>query len=307
MLPSIDSTGFIHSYRHRPPDEELTERGWMKGKKKGINDSIKWISNGLKGTHEPRLSLYETWEKTYRLRADLSIPKFLYGANVRLPDEAEIQEALEIITNNIELRSGLKFDAFSANMCRLDYSVNLKFDPKLVKAVIGRYRNFDVVRLLRHTIGNETVYFENKSRKIKIYDKHAEVCAKKMSPDVQAQSQGIVRAEYGLLDADSIRNFAARLGFQGTSANEMLSQENIHTAHRELSELLKFDSINFSPDRKIKIAFEQINDVKRAIQLSGFVEAVDCFGEGFYRNEAFKMSKSTYDRNLRECQDLGLI
>lgn len=305
MLPSIDSTGFVRSYRQRPPDEELTKRGWIK--KKGKNDSIKWISNGLKDTHEPRLSLYETWEKTYRLRADLSIPKLLYGENVQLPDEADIQEALEIITNNIELRSGLEFDVFSAEMCRLDYSVNLEFDPKMVKAVIGRYRNFDAARLLRHTIGNETVYFENKSRKIKIYDKHAEVCAKKTSLDVQAQSKGIVRAEYGLLNADNIRSFAARLGFQGTSANEMLSQENIHAAHRELSELLKFASINFSPDRKIRLAFEQTKDVKEAMQLSSFIEAVDCFGEGFYRNEAFKMSKSTYDRNLRECQDLGLI
>ena len=305
MPPSIDSIGFVHSYRELPPDEELSERRWIK--KKGKNDSIKWINNGLKGTNEPRLSLYKTWDGIYRLRADLSIPKLLFGANLQLPDEAEIREALEIISNNIEIRSGLEFDAFSADMCRLDYSVNLEFDPKLVKAVIGRYRNFDVLRLLRHTIGNETVYFKNKSRTIKIYDKHAEVCAKKTSLDVQEQSRGIIRTEYGLLNAVSIKNFAKRLGFQGTSASVMLSQENIHAAHRELCELLKLDSINFSPERKIRLAFEETKDVKKAMQLSSFIDAVECFGEGFYRNKAFKMSKSTYDRNLRECQNLGLI
>ena len=213
----------------------------------------------------------------------------------------------EIISKNVELRAELGFDAFSAKMCRLDYAVNLKFDPRLVKAVIGRYRNFDVSRLLRHTIGNETVYFTNKSRTIRIYDKFAEVCAKKMSLNVQAQSRGIIRAEYGLLNADSIRSFASRLGFQNTTASEMLSQENINAAHRELIELLKFDSINFSPDKKIIVAYNQTKDVKKAMNLSSFADAVECFGERFHLDKDYKMSKSTYDRNLRECQNLGLI
>lgn len=306
MLYSVDSIALVHSYRYSPPDEELTERGFIKKKGKKI-DSIKWISNGLKGTHEPRLTFYETWNKTYRLRADLSVPELLFGANLQLPNESEIRQALEITTNNIEIRIGLEFDSFSAEMHRVDYALNLKFDAKQVRTVIARYRNFDVSRLLRSTVGNETVYFKNKSRTIRIYDKHAQVCAKKLNSDLQAQSKGIIRAEYSFTDADSIRSFAARLGFQNTLASEMLSQENIIAAHSELRELLKLDSINFSQDRNVEVAFQRTKDIKTAMRLSGFVEAVDYFGEDFYLDNIFKTSKSTYDRNLRQCQNLGLI
>ncbi len=307
MLASIDSIAFVHSYRQIPSSAELTERGDFVEKKGKKIDSLKWISNGLRETNEPRLTIYETWNKIFRLRVDLSVPNLLFGANIQLPNESEIQKALEIVSNNVKQRTGIEFDSFSAEMCRVDYALNLKFNAEQVKSVIARYRHFDVPRLLRSTVGNETVYFRNKSRTIRIYDKFAEVAAKKTNPELRAQSNGLVRAEYSFMNAESIRSLMKRLRFQNTSAGEILSQKCISAAHYELRELLKLDSINFSQDSKINIAFQQTQDIKTAMRLSSFVEAVYCFGEDFHRDDSFNMSKSTYDRNLRDCQTLGLL
>lgn len=306
MLTSVDSIALVRSYRHIPSPNELGALGFV-AKKNHIRESTKWINNGLKGINEPRIIFYETWDKTNRLRIDLSIPNLLFGANIQLPNQGEIWQALEIISNNVEQRTGLKFDSFSAEMCRVDYALNLDFDVNQVKPVIERYRNFEVSRLLRTTVGNETVYFTNKSRTIRIYDKFAEVSVKKSNSELQALCKGIIRMEYSFTKTTSVKSFATRLGFQNASASEMLSQENIAAAHSELNELLKLDSINFSKDRNVQIAFQRTQDIKTAMRLSGFIDAVNCFGEDLHRDNNFKMSKSTYDRNLRECQILGLI
>lgn len=306
MTSSIDSIAIVHSYPRVPPDEDLIALGFSKkrGKKLG---SFTWFNNGLRETHEPRISIYETWNKTFRLRVDLSIPNLLFGNNIQLPNENEINEALELVSNNVQQRTGLKFDAFEANTCRVDYAFNriYKFDQP--KAVMARYAHFNIPRLKRNSINYETVYFWNKSRTIKLYDKYAKECKKNLSLEVKEQARGVIRFEYGIINEISVQRFVKRLKFEDTTAKIICSQENIAIATNELKELLMLDSINFKNESKIKTAFQQIKNIKPAMYLVGFAEAINCFGENFYQQKEFKISESTYKRNLRECQKLGLL
>lgn len=306
MQGSIDTIALVRSYRQIPPFDELSELGGFI-RKFGSNGEPCFISNGMKDVHEPRISIYKTWDKTSRLRVDLSVPRLLFGANVKLPSGEEIEQALELVSNNVEQRTGLKFDAFSADACRNDYAANLIFEGQQIKLVMKRYRNFNVPRLLRVAYGDETVYFRNQSRTIRIYDKFAEMCRKIQNSALQAESKGIIRAEYSLRDLPSVKGFARRLHFDNISAREMTSEKCIAAATGELKKLLELDSINFISDKNIAVAFEKTGNIKTAMNLVGFLEAMEWFGSNFYLDKNYDISRTTYDRLLKECQNTGLI
>ena len=174
------------------------------------------------------------------------------------------------------------------------------------KRLIAHYANYKVPRMRRTVIDDETVYFQNKSRGIRIYDKQVEIIKNNPLPELIEQSAGITRFEYFLDGLTPVKRFAKRMRFGGCSAREMLSESSINAANAEMKRLLAFDNLNLTNQSTINLIFEKTNDVNKSIRLSGFLEAVKNFGKEFYRNEIYKMSKTTYYRHLRECQKLGL-
>ena len=303
MLGSVDSLSLVRSFP-KLRFEEIKELNF--NKKKSEFGSLTWFDNGMREIHEPSLNFYRTWGKIYRLRVDINIPKLLYGSNIQLPSFPDLQALLELVSNNVKLRTRLKFDAFSADTCRIHYAFNQISEIDEVRRVIAHYASFNVPRMLKNVINDQTVYFENKSRGIRIYDKNAEICKKNPLPNLIEQSTGLTRYEYFLNGLTSVKRFAERLRFNGSVAREMLSEKSINTAIRELKTLLQYDKLNLTNQSKIGLIYQQTKDIKRAIQLSGFLDAVECFGKEFYRNESYRMSKTTYYRNIRECQKLGL-
>lgn len=303
MLGSVDSISLVRSYPNLRP-EELKELGFTK--KRSESGSWIWFNNGMREIHEPLLTFYRTWARIFRLRVDFNIPNLLFGSNIYLPDFSDIQDSLVLVSNNLKERTLLKFDAFSAQVCRIHYAFNQISDVKDVRRVIAHYASFKVPRMMKEVINDETVYFQNNSRGIRIYDKNAEVRAKNPIPLLIEESKGITRYEYFINELTPVNRFAKRLKFKGASGREMLSKASINTAIGELRTLLRYDQLNISNQNKIKLIYQQTKDIKKAIQLSGFLDAVECFGKDFYRDEEFKMSKSTYCRNVSECQKLGL-
>ncbi len=302
MLGSVDSFSIVRSFP-KLRLEEIKELNFPK--KKSKFGSLTWFDNGMREIHEPSLSFYRTWGKIYRLRVDINIPKLFYGSNILLPNLDDIQEILDLVSNNVKTRTGLKYDAFSADTCRIHYAFNQTSKIDEVRRIIDHYAGFNVPRMLKTVINDESVYFGNKSRGMRIYDKNADIRKKCPVPELIEQSNGITRYEYYFDGLTPVKRFAERLRFNGSEAREMLSEQSINTAISEFMRLLHYDKLNLTNQSKIGLIYQQTKDIKRAIHLSGFLDAVECFGKEFYRNKSFSMSKTTYYRNLRECQKLG--
>ena len=303
MLGSVDSLTIVCSYP-RLQIEDIKELNFTA--KRGRFGSLSWFDNGLPGIHEPQLTFYPTWRKIYRLRVDLNIPKLYYGSNILLPNSADIREIFPLVSNNVEVRTGQKFDAFRADTCRIHYAFNRVSEIDEVKRVIAHYAGFDVPRMRKTVINDETVYFQNKSRGMRIYDKNAETIINDPRPELIEQSNRITRFEYFFDELTNIKRFAKRMGFKNSSAGVMLSENSINAAIKEFQTLLKYENLNLTNQNKVGLIYRQTKDIKKAIQLSGFLDAVEYFGKDFYRNREFKMGKTTYYNHLRECQKLGL-
>ena len=300
MLGSVDSVSVVSSYPTLRP-EEVEEFGF--NKKRSKFGSYSWFDNGMSEIHEPQFTFYQTWGKIFRLRIDFNAAKLFYGSNILLPSITDIQDVLVLVSNNVKQRTGLYFDAHSAKICRIHYAFNKMSDIDDVKHIIGYYANYKVPRTKRYVIDDETVYFRNKSRGIRIYDKNAEVCKKNPIPELIEKSEGITRFEYFIDGLKHINRFAKRMKFKSTSAEEMLSESNIMAATNELQALLNSNNLNLGNQDRIGLIFEKTKNLTKSAHLSGFLDAVQSFGKEFCLKQ---MGKSTFYRHLRECQKLGL-
>lgn len=302
MFVSADTIGLVKDC-NLPPTKILKDLGAVPKRSKY---GEKWVNNGIKGANEPRITIYPTWRRYNRIRVDLELSKLLHGHNVRLLNETEINDVLHLVSRNVENRTTIPFDAFNISMCRIDYAINIHFEPHIAREFLKRYFTYSIPRLLRHIIESQTVYFENNSRTISLYDKHLQMLKKKsVPPEVIKAAEGLIRIEYSLKDEKSVQRFAERLGFKDVLAKTLLSQQSIKTATDEVCELLNVESFEYSDDSRIKRIFDQTGDIKKAIQLSGFLDAIKEFREDFYLSDGMNFSKSTYDRLKKESQELG--
>jgi hypothetical protein len=303
MLGSIDSTALIHSYPSLRR-EDLEQLDFVK--KRDAFGSWKWINNGMREVNEPQLTFYRTWSRIFRLRVDMNIAKLFRGSNIELPTADEINDGLIFTGNNIKHRTGLRFNAFTAEVRRVHYAFNQIYPDNEVKRVIRYYSDYNLPRMTRTVINDETVYFQNDSRGIRIYDKYAETVKNNPLAELIELAKDMVRFEYFLDESTSVKRFANRMRFGGSLACQMLSESSINAAIAELRKLIGFDNINLSNQSVPSIIFEKTGDINKTIEYSGFLRTLEAFGKDFHLNPKYKISKSTYYRKLKACQELGL-
>jgi len=154
---SIDTLGMVRNCDRMILPEDLIERGFEKKPGRWPGSSI-WFHNGDKAVYEPQITLYQDFHRCWHCRADLSVPRLVFGNNCELPSYEQIREAMYIVSSSFELRSGIPFDAFTAFVCRIDYAINALCEQHLVGALIAYFARFDIARMLRKPIANETAF-----------------------------------------------------------------------------------------------------------------------------------------------------
>lgn len=303
MIGSIDSTALVHSYPGLRA-EDLEQLDFIR--KRDAFGSWKWIDNGMREIHEPQLTFYRTWNRVFRLRVDMNIAKLFRGSNIELPTFDEINEGLIFTENNIKHRTGLKFNAYTAEMRRVHYAFNQIYPNNEGKRVIAYYSGYQLPRMTRTVINDETVYFQNDSRGIRIYDKYAETIKNNPVAEFIELAKDMIRYEYFLDKSTPVKRFAKRMGFGGCLAYQMLSESSINAAITELRRLIGFENIDLNNQNIASVIFEKTGDMNTTRDLSGFIETLRAFGKEYYRNPKYKTNKSTYYRKLAACQKLGL-
>lgn len=302
MIGSVDSTSFVKSFPKLTNDDIAKLDFFKKRDKFG---SWVWFDNGIREVFEPQITFYKTWGGIMRQRVDVNFAKLFHGSNIHLPTLDEIQDGLLLTQNNIYERTGLKYEISRAEMCRVHYALNKRYEFGELKKVIGRYANYRIPRMKRTVIEDETVYFENKSRGIRIYDKNAEILNHNPLPELLLESENIVRFEYFIDGLTNVKRFSKRLGFRDATAQILLSETSIEAAISELKALLSIDSIEIQRKSDLEQIFQATGNINLAIDISGFKDAIKSFGKEFYKDDKYKMSKQTYYRRLGLCQKYG--
>lgn len=272
-----------------------------------IEGTLTWFKNGDQPTDPLRLTFYQMWKDGYRLRADVSAPKLLYGENITLLTFDEIGEFLEKISYEVSRRTQMAFDAEKARVCRIDYATNLEFPLDVADKFFRRYKRFVVDRLPRLTeLGYfRSIYFGNESRTIRIYDKLLKEYENLTDLNHRSRIKDLIRLEYVFPNELSVKRFMRRKNLPDHTAKTVISPPTIHAAVEEMSNLLLLNTFNPKADFSFKYFYELTGSMALARKHSSFVAAIEALGTDFYKNRAAKMSAASYKRELIECQKLG--
>lgn len=156
----------------RPPDfNELQELGW-KPRHQVIDGGIKnFVLNGREES-APRLTFSRSPDAMWHLRAEVSVPAWLHGTNLKLPNEDEVETALKKLSTFVSERFPEYFNAYTAQVCRVDFTRDFNVGAENVTELIRRTAKVQMPRYLRQVFDDKTVYFsssgKHKNKSIKI-------------------------------------------------------------------------------------------------------------------------------------------
>jgi len=127
----LDTVGIKHFYQSLMCDEFLRCWHYLSNKRNPT-----WTLNAKGSETLPKLTMIQTPNGIRHLSAEVSLPKMLFGHNARLPNQAEVIEGLQMISNYVESKSGLSFDIPTATVSLIHYTKDICLgEPEVLKII----------------------------------------------------------------------------------------------------------------------------------------------------------------------------
>jgi hypothetical protein len=292
--PVMTALGFRSNCRHPSPDCSHPARWhWQLATK-------------------PRLTWSEAPNGMHWLSAAGSLPKFMFGSNTQLfSSEKELQISLHNLSAFVSDVAQVRFDAFAANVTRVDYCHDWRLTSELVTEYLWALRRISLGRMKKHLIDNETVELRNKSQTIIFYDKFKERSAMRLthlcSSDEVLSAEGVLRMEVRFRDNRSCQRHAKRIGAERRSAESLLLGD---AAHRTVSRAIQRLGLN-KPITSGALRYQILRDYcgkdgAKYVRLAGFLTLSDIHGLENLVPLGI-CSYSDYCRKLAEVKAAGVL
>jgi hypothetical protein len=290
----IDTVTLGHSFRGRPPSEAVKLFDCVDGGPGGfVNRRVfKMAAEGR--LPRPRLLICTGRDGFWHLQVTVSLPKMLFGNNVRMVTDDEVREALAMITGLVSSFMNMDFDAFTAVVRRVDYCYNFRVGAVNVRRYLKAIAGANFPRRTRRT-HEASVYFESgakskrgrkwKSCSTKFYDKNAEVRGHTLSGTVQEEdllaAAGVLRVESSFLSRAGRRLASISGSGDRTAAGLLTGRVAVLALNHDLKSLGLAEPILPTDSRldKIRAACGE----KATPPLAGFLTLLDCYGEHFWK------------------------
>jgi hypothetical protein len=298
----IDTLRTKHSYREQLSFDELRAIG---AKLKAHSDNKVWLLNPLKGEPLPRITFFFPIPTIMHLLAEVSVPRFANGHNARLLNPAENDAAIRAIAEYVEERTGLDFDPMTAKVNKVDFAIDIQLGEPAVYEAIKRLSRLKMKGLEKDVRRDTTIYFSNKSIKIRIYPKLQEVYDKKGGREAIEAARGNLRFEYCLLNAYGVSSHAKKFGLPDTTVRSLITKEVSDAIFSRLFSEIDFPNLVTDDKSNLQKLREHYSS-RKAIRLAGFLQMVRELGEFFYKDPIHKYSKDSYYYAIRECRRAGV-
>jgi hypothetical protein len=198
----LDTVALNHTYLALPPVEEFLSKEWRKNPVAPPGKLAKYVLRVPKKSGLPRLTLSQTPDYKWHLSVEVSLAAWIRDSNIVLANMEEITDCLIKLTEYVQQKSGLEFDAFTAKVSRMDIAGDIFVGPENIGRIMRTLSNTKLNGFDRTTKNDETVYFENvgklKNFIVLVYDKYKQsVRTYPESSDLDL-AHGILRCEVRL-------------------------------------------------------------------------------------------------------------
>ena len=235
------------------------------------------------------------------LYAQTSVPRLLFGHNARLPSEIEAWEGARSLACYTENRTGLPFTLETATISEIHYTRDVAMGDAAATAPLRLY-NRTLPRFSKRTF-EHSLYFQNRSVTIRIYDKFAEVRTKKgYLPDAIHAAHGNLRIEYAAR-RPGVEAIRKRLNLQDCSPASLVSQDVSQQVLDKLCSDLDLDRLCEETGNLQRLLGAY--SIPKAWRLFGYLKMIEAFGERFYSDPRWSFNKREFDRARRDCKRAG--
>lgn len=305
----FDTVALTRLILHMLSESRLSELGFLVRYDRKTGSKI-WVKNGSKGEKSPRLTFSKTPHGKWYLRVEVSIPAFLHGSNLKLPNKEDIKKFFRLLSDYVSNNSGVLFDAKSANVSRIDCTRDFCLGPANVVPMIRSLFDLQVPRMRRTLFNDTTAEFSNKgknrAKSIKCYSKEHEIMAHKGSANDLSLANGILRLEVSHIKYHAIQRLVTKLDLMDRTAKVMLTSAVSEVVISEAMRFLPAIVIDYSDDTVLE-RLQKMYPAPTVMRLLGFLQYRHRFGQDFHQLPHLRCCKSTYYRNLSACLRAGVL
>lgn len=253
----------------------------------------------------PRITFVFTPNGLMHVSAECSIPRMLFGFNSRLPTEFETIEGLQMISEYMTAKTGLDFDAVNAKVGIAHFANDIQLGEPAVYAAVNRLKRVKMKGLIKNVVEDTTIYFQNKSRDIRIYPKLQEVNAKNGGPEAIEAARGNLRFEYCLVNNYGVASLVDKFGLIDRTAKSLLRSEVSERIFSKLFEEIDFPNLLTNDKSNLQMLKDRF-PTRKAMMLDGFLGMVDQFGPLFFKDSQHEFKKGAYYRSVNDCRKAGV-
>lgn len=234
-----------------------------------------------------------------KLTVEVSIPKFLFGHNVNLVMNQDIDDFFIKLNHYLltKFHAYPRHDSKHWKVQRMDVCWNFQVGGA-VREYIQAFNQIHIAKYTTRTYGDhETIEWMNQSKRMCFYDKEKEVLAKKGNAEVIGLSHGILRFEAKISDKN------LKTCSQNRWAGELLTEDVAKSFLVSHLQRLGIDKQLIITSRlAIAEKLIQAYGMNKACDLFGFIELSQLLGGGMIN----KLPPSTYRRRMNDIKALGI-
>ncbi len=303
----IDTFQISKTFARPPNQSELVKIGWKPLGNKPANEATAFYFNCASG--EPRLTLSKNRNDYWNIRAEVSIGSWLFGSNLHLPNEDELHCGLDLLSEYVQNKSGIVFDAHAARVSRVDFTRDFQVGEHFVIPIIAKFARLKLSRYTRICFDDTSVYFKNKAKEktkqFLIYSKYHERLTNSKDKTEQDAAKGLIRLEVSFRKS-AINRLANSLKLPNHHANHILTRKTSEKVIQKAMTQLYFESLIITDTPDVEKLFNASGSTE-AYRYIGFLYMRDQFGEDFSKLPFVNTSQKTLKRYLDECGKAGVL
>lgn len=304
----IDTFQISKTFVRSPNLDDLEINGWKPLRDQRTGERRGVYLNAPKNERQPRLTLARNRNALWNIRAEVSIGSWLFNSNLHLPVEAELFESLGKLSEYVETKSGIVFDARTERVTRVDFTRDFKVEEVTVIPVIAKFSDLDMPRYNRLCYDETSVYFKNsgkaQTKQFLIYSKYHERLAKSKNVSEQESAKGLIRLEISFRKK-GVNALAKQLKLKNHHANYILTKETSERVMQAAMKKLNFASFLNHKTPTLKELFDSCGSAA-ALNRIGFLFMCGKFGKDFAKLTYVNLSPKTLKRYGDDCNKIGL-
>lgn len=297
-----------------PLSGELILCGWQELHDKYTGKNIGWFYKEKNGSEYPYFHIFTAPDGITYLSVRISLPAFIFGSNVHLPNQLEVERGLDKLSIYTTEKTGFDFDTHTALVWEVHFAKDYYIGEYMMRQVLSNLAEMSISRFSRGRYAESTLYFhskgmgkeEDKPRTICIYDKQKDCLDKAFSKDDIKEAEGMMRLEFRYKNPDAVKRLVRRLRLTNNEAQTILTQEISDTVLAPIErQILLLLEESDAQERIIKLAKTYGN--RRTATLIQFLVNQHYFGRDFYRIESLRFSRSAYYSCQKDCRTTGIL